>query len=782
MFKFISTRLQAKLMFLMAFVCILSLSIMGYFTYRAGQKAVGTEARNSMDALVEEVLRGCDLHEELNTTRENTALALLETMFSARLGALHQVPGRFVQVEGIKVPLIVGSKGTLVGAQGVLQDFVKQSGLENADLLVFWQGKFYRVATTGQSLGAVLDSSNPAYANLLKGKSYSGMAKVGNDFQDVVYMPLFDERGQIVAAAGFAVPVLEGIKQLASDVHLGKTGYVFIVDMKGNALIHPTLAGKNILELKSDDGVEIINEMIKQKEGWLRYKWDDDKHGSRWKLTRFRYFAPRNWIVASGIYEDELYAGVDRIEREAGLLMVIFTLLALLVSLWFGTAMAKPVKELANGLETMAQGGGDLTKRLEASSKDEIGSAITAFNRFVKNIGGMLGTIKQEMAKVGSASTEMKGNAAQMAEGSSNIEAAVQQLAEGAQQQAESASAAATATSQLNASIASTTDAARKQQQLTQEAALALAQMKNTLDQTVEEVSQLASEAEKVNALAKESEELGNRTLEGTGRIQPLMETVANEISQLADKSANIGEILDTISAIADQTNLLALNAAIEAARAGQHGKGFAVVADEVRKLAELSRKSVTQIGAILGEIQHSVEATKDPVQNAVEATNEGRGLVAEFVDKTRQAARGIEEISSHTLVVSESASQVSAQSAEVLNGVEALQVTANEVAQAAEAMAHSSAEVERVISNIAAVSEESAAGTEEILASVEETNAQAAEVEQRARELAEAAAHIADLLKGFKLDDEEAGSTEPSADADTSHDLGQPDLSPAVS
>lgn len=108
------------------------------------------------------------------------------------------------------------------------------------------------------------------------------------------------------------------------------------------------------------------------------------------------------------------------------------------------------------------------------------------------------------------------------------------------------------------------------------------------------------------------------------------MHSIKDAVSEVADRSKRINEIIDAISAVAEQTNLLALNAAVEAARAGELGRGFAVVADEIRSLAEESKKAAENIREIIREIQSKIE-------NAVIETQNGSQIIDESVDFLRE-------------------------------------------------------------------------------------------------------------------------------------------------
>lgn len=435
--------------------------------------------------------------------------------------------------------------------------------------------------------------------------------------------------------------------------------------------------------------------------------------------------------------------------------MILGVGLSLGLSLMIGRGISRPISKAADTFKEISEAQ-DLSKQVEVVSGDEVGHMALAFNGFLGKLSGLLGQVRASGELVQRESDTLGDNSNQITEANHNIEVAIQQLAEGAQQQAESTSSAASATSQLNAAISQVADAAREQQSYTGNAGSSISQVKSLIDQTALRVDELASDSEAANELAKAGEAHANATLESTERIRPATEQAAMELERLAERSAKIGGILDTISAIADQTNLLALNAAIEAARAGQHGKGFAVVADEVRKLAELTRNSASQIGSILTEIQQGVESARSPMQATLAAVSEAKATVEQAVSVVRNIARHTEIMGSRVAQVAGGTIEITQESDELIELVNALQLKADEVAQAAESMIEASNEVEQAISNVAAISQESAASTEEVLASVEEATAQSDEITRAARGLADSSTAMLGLLAGFKLSEDD--------------------------
>jgi methyl-accepting chemotaxis protein len=199
---------------------------------------------------------------------------------------------------------------------------------------------------------------------------------------------------------------------------------------------------------------------------------------------------------------------------------------------------------------------------------------------------------------------------------------------------------------------------------------------------------------------------------------------VTDAIRELADKSSQIGAIVETITGIAEQTNLLALNAAIEAARAGEQGRGFAVVAEEVRKLAEESQHAAEEISTLISVMQQETTKAVAVVEDGARRTEDG----ASVVERTRSAFLAIG------------------------TSVQDMGTRIEEIESASQKIAESAASMQDNIAEVAAVAEQSSASTEEVSASTEETSASAQQIAGSAQELSGTAEELTRLVAQFKV------------------------------
>jgi methyl-accepting chemotaxis protein len=370
---------------------------------------------------------------------------------------------------------------------------------------------------------------------------------------------------------------------------------------------------------------------------------------------------------------------------------------------------------LADSLDAMATG--DLTRHLdpelppvESPTRDELGevaaavarirerviASISSFNAMTDQLRAMLSDVAASAGAVSAASEQMSSTSEEAGRATGEIAHAVGDVAQGAERQVVMVEETRRAADQVARAV---TDSA-------------------TGAQHTAELGQAARRAagDGVTAAAQASQAMQS--------VRESSRAVTDAISGLAEKSDQIGAIVQTITGIAEQTNLLALNAAIEAARAGEQGRGFAVVAEEVRKLAEESQGAAAQIAGLIGAIQVETTNTVGVVQEGARRTDEG----ASVVEHTRQA---FERIGA---------------------AVEDMTARIEQIAAASEKTAAGAGRMQVSITEVAAVAEQSSASAEEVSASTEETAAAAQQITSSARELARTAETLEQVVSRFRL------------------------------
>ena len=273
------------------------------------------------------------------------------------------------------------------------------------------------------------------------------------------------------------------------------------------------------------------------------------------------------------------------------IMCIITTIIMAMLVITLKKSVIDPVKELKVRAENLSSGDGDLTKKMEIKSGDEIGLASLAFNLFIDKVRTTVSMAKSSSSENASVANELSSTALEVGK------------------RAEETSSIVNETNQMSRNIKDELSLSlQKAKQSEVEISEAHAKLTNAKNQIIKMADQVQSSAHTEVELAR-------------------------QISQLSTDADQVKGVLTVISDIADQTNLLALNAAIEAARAGEHGRGFAVVADEVRNLAERTQKSLTEINATINVIVQAINDASDHM-NSNSQSMENLTKIASEVEK----------------------------------------------------------------------------------------------------------------------------------------------------
>jgi len=387
-------------------------------------------------------------------------------------------------------------------------------------------------------------------------------------------------------------------------------------------------------------------------------------------------------------------------DRNVISLLVALLVITLLIYFMLQRMMVKPVKQLIEGAENLASKAGDLTQKINISSKDEIGSLAEAFNKIITFMHSMVSRVRSTADNVSLSAEELSSSAQEINASTQEISNAIQQISRG---------------------IATQAKRVEDTHKIIDDMSNSLKQVASNAQGSAAGVGQITKKAEAGRVVIEEA-------IEKINRLTTTVNNATSVIQSLGEKSQQIGEITETITVIADQTNLLALNAAIEAARAGEAGRGFAVVAEEVRKLAEESTEAVRKIGNLIKTIQSETSRAVMSIETSSKEVMEGK----EFIIKVANILTEINKAVQQALLVS------------------------SEISVATQQQLISAEEVVRAIDEIASVSRDSTITAEDVSSNTQEQTASMQEMATSALELARMAVELKELVGKFKLKEDE--------------------------
>jgi methyl-accepting chemotaxis protein len=401
--------------------------------------------------------------------------------------------------------------------------------------------------------------------------------------------------GRLIGVSGVDTD-LQTISNLINALDFDGSGHAFIVNGEGKILIHPKgeLALKSLADIYPTDTPR-IGRGLKEVEFEGRKQFIS--------FTHVDGVPSADWYVALVLDQDAAFAMLSELRTSAVVatliaVVAIIALLGLLIRV-----LMEPLHIMGRAMHDIAQGEGDLTRRLTIHAQDEFGSLGQSFNRFVERI-------HESIREVSSATGQVNAVASQVITASN---ASIHN----ADQQSSRTSSVAAAINQLGAAA----------QEIAQNAALA---------------SQHSSDA---RSLAEDGQQVVGQTIEVMNQLSARISDSCGNIQTLNSHTANIGQILDVISGISQQTNLLALNAAIEAARAGEAGRGFAVVADEVRNLAHRTQESAQQVQRLIEELQAGAQVAVSTMNQSQQQSEHSVGIANQAGERLGSVTQRIGEI-----------------------------------------------------------------------------------------------------------------------------------------
>ncbi|WP_414017319.1 Cache 3/Cache 2 fusion domain-containing protein [Aliarcobacter butzleri] len=642
------------------------------------------------------------LVENINTFNKvaKTGADTIGNIFLDMLQGIKIDKSQNIKVGDLQTPILSINGKALNLNFDIVDKFTEMTNGSVATIFVRKDDDFIRISTSlkkedgNRAIGTKLDINHPGYKKVLQGETYLGKATLFGKNYMTKYIPIKQD-GEVIAIAFIGSDIskdLDNLTQTISSKVIGKTGYYYIVNSNekdskyGNFIIHPKLKDTSGLELTDKNGLLIIKEMLKAKNGELTYLWNEGE-----KFVVFENFEEWNWLLVGGVNSNEIFADANKIMVliiTLSIITVIIISLSIFITMRISLRSLKKIKDgLLSFFEYLNR---EIVhaEKINIDTEDEFGVIAKQINENIEKIEKSIDEdrklIDETIAVLGEfeqgdlcqrlnievsnpALMQLKNVLNNMA---NTLESNIDNVLHILEEYAHYNYLNKISTKDLKEHLLNLAngvnilgDSITEMLVENKSNGLTLRKSSNVLLTNVDKLNTSSNEAaasleqitsnirnntQNVSKMSRFSKELTNSAIEG--------EKLASQTTQAMDDINNqvteINEAISVIDNIAFQTNILSLNAAVEAATAGEAGKGFAVVAQEVRNLANRSAEAAREIKTIVENATLKTNEGKEIANNMINGYKElntnisnSTKLIYDIENSSREQLLGIEQI-----------------------------------------------------------------------------------------------------------------------------------------
>jgi len=647
-------KIKGKILMSMIALVVLLSSVIGFIAFKQAARNLENAGRTDLEHLTQQSLELCKSYYAVSRKSVKSALNVAREVFQNYGGYTGEIINNKLVLTGLGTDYVVNDDYAIVD---------KVRALVGGTCTIF---QIMGNEAIGISTNVLNDNGERAMGTKVpyqvydivvrQGKSFYGRDWVVSDWYTTAYEPIKNQSGDIIGIlyTGVKEKNSKALKDALLAIKIGQTGYIYAMDMDGVLLVHPNSEGKSL------SSYDFCKEMIANapslrvsETGWVAYEWD--RNGSMAeKIVAYKYFKEWNWIIGAEGYLDEFTGGAREVATTVILVALVIILFSAVIGWWLAGGISGPLNKITDMLKDIAQGEGDLTKRIDITSKDEVGDLARWFNTFIDKLHDIIYQVALNTEQLASAANQISSSAEELSAG------------------------------------------VREQTNQTSQVSTAMEEMTATIVESSQNTAEAARSAQTAADKSREGGRLAEDTSLGMEEIVESSTVTGRNIEGLAQKATAIGEIIKVINDIADQTNLLALNAAIEAARAGEQGRGFAVVADEVRKLAERTTKATKEVADTIKGIQADVGNANNQINESRKIVDSGRELVQKTNASLAEIFSAIEGVQGMMRQVATASEEQSVAAEEISKNIENVNRITLETASGTEQSASAAEQLNR--------------------------------------------------------------------------------------
>ncbi len=462
-----------------------------------------------------------------------------------------------------------------------------------------------------------------------------------------VVTPVKGPDGRNIGVAGIDVS-LSVLTDLIKSIKIGRTGFVMLVEENGTILANPRRPETNFKKM-GELNIPAYTALNKLRQGSIELERDGEKY-----LATVHTSPALGYKFIGVINKSEVMEKATSLTKTLIVMSLVLIAGFMLLALFLAGTITRPIARTAEMLKDIAEGEGDLTRRIEVGTRDEIGVLADWFNQFVIKLQGIISEIAGNAEVLGGSSSTLTDLSVEMSEGAGNMSTKTVGVAAASEEMSATMNSVAAASEQAAMNV-------------------------NMVASATEEMTAT------INEIAQNSENARLITTEMVTQAR----TVTGKINDLGSAALDIGKVTESITQISEQTNLLALNATIEAARAGEAGKGFAVVAGEIKELANQTASATREIRERIEGIQGSTDETVTEVEKisgVITRVNEIVSTIAAAVEEqsvtTGEIAGNLQQASLGINEVNENVSQTSGVAGEIAGDISEVSGTVGEMSR----------------------------------------------------------------------------------------------------